>query len=197
MKYDTLIIDAGHGGESLGIYTTAGKRSPEPPPKGIYEGVFNRVFAQVLVEEAEKKGFKTVNLVGNSVINIRLKDRVDTEKMFYNDKTLFISIHVNAIGPRWQDKAAGMRVLYKSAEGKRVAQAIQKSVRCSSKRIGGWSVLSRERNNLYVLRKTKSPAVLIELGFMDNMSDLNYLISHKRETARVILEGIEAYNNDN
>jgi N-acetylmuramoyl-L-alanine amidase len=46
--------------------------------------------------------------------------------------------------------------------------------------------------NLYILRESKTPAILLELGFMNNENERNYLASEKgqTETAEKILSVI-------
>ena len=180
-KYKRLIVDAGHGGYALGIYTTAGKRSPEPPPVGIYEGEFNRRFASRLCELAEEEGFEVVNLIGNTVCNVKLGTRCETEHLFHTDDSLFISIHVNAIGDVWQERAAGLRVMYHSNSGREVAESIARE----------FNAVTVRRDDLYVLKNTKSTAVLVELGFMDNKTDLTHVTENIDKYCNYIIRGIK------
>ena len=45
-------------------------------------------------------------------------------------------------------------------------------------------------SSYYVLRKTKMPGVLIELGFIDNQKDNQLLDKHKKAYAKAIAKGI-------
>ena len=49
------------------------------------------------------------------------------------------------------------------------------------------------RTNLYVLRKTAMPAVLVELGFITNQSDADLMASNPALFARGIYEGLNDY----
>ncbi len=190
--FKRLIIDAGHGGEALGIYTTAGKRSPEPPPHGIYEGVLNREIANYFCKVAENRGFEVVNLIGNSICQITLKTRCETEHKFYNDESAFISFHNNAIGDVWQTRASGTRIMYKPTSTRAVELA--ERIHDSMTRDGLQCKLVT-RNDLYVLNKTRSPAILIEVGFMDNRKDLAYVQSNYPTIISSIIRGIQNDNN--
>ena len=51
----------------------------------------------------------------------------------------------------------------------------------------------KTRTNLYVLRRTNMPAVLVELGFMTNQGDLNLMQERPDLFAEGIYRGIVAY----
>ena len=51
----------------------------------------------------------------------------------------------------------------------------------------------KTRTNLYVLRRTAMPAVLVELGFMTNRGDLDLMVSRPDLFAEGIYDGIVAY----
>ena len=51
----------------------------------------------------------------------------------------------------------------------------------------------KERSNLGVLKYTNMPAVLVEIGFIDNESDHEVLINHKDDIARAIARGVTDY----
>lgn len=190
-KVIRIIVDAGHGGEALGCYVTPGKRSPEPPPVGVYEGVLNRWFARKFCEVAKAKGHEAVNLVGDAVIDISLKDRCKTEALFANKNSVFISFHNNALGNIWQDQATGPRVLYKSNKARKLAVKVAQELSAKAVAIKGWRSIYRQRKYLYVLKKTKSPALLIELSFMDNKEDVAYFQANVNDYIDSILKGLE------
>ena len=50
-----------------------------------------------------------------------------------------------------------------------------------------------ERPGLYVLRKTRMPAVLVEMGFISNKADNALFEDNKEEYARLIAEAILTY----
>lgn len=58
---------------------------------------------------------------------------------------------------------------------------------------------SENGGHILILRKATVPSILIECGYMDNPSDLKYLLDDKNEDyiARLILEGIRRYATQN
>ena len=76
---------------------------------------------------------------------------------------LVISFHLNA----YDGKANGVEVLYYDQQ----SLAAKVSARLS-KDIGWSNRGAKKRTDLYVLKETKAPAILIELGFIDNESDM-------------------------
>ncbi|WP_259418273.1 N-acetylmuramoyl-L-alanine amidase [Bacillus toyonensis] len=76
---------------------------------------------------------------------------------------LVISFHLNA----YNGSANGVEVCYydQQALAARVSAQLSKDI--------GWSNRgAKQRTDLYVLNSTKAPAILIELGFIDNESDM-------------------------
>ncbi|EOO36955.1 N-acetylmuramoyl-L-alanine amidase [Bacillus cereus VD133] len=76
---------------------------------------------------------------------------------------LVISIHLNA----YNGTANGVEVCYydQQALAAKVSAQLSKDI--------GWSNRgAKERKELYVLANTKAPAILIELGFIDNDADM-------------------------
>lgn len=76
---------------------------------------------------------------------------------------LVISFHLNA----YNTQANGVEVLYYDQQ----ALAAKVSAQLS-KDIGWYNRGAKQRTDLYVLNSTKAPAILIELGFIDNDSDM-------------------------
>ncbi|PEO87336.1 N-acetylmuramoyl-L-alanine amidase [Bacillus wiedmannii] len=80
-----------------------------------------------------------------------------------HDVDLVISFHLNA----YDGKANGVEVCYydQQALAAKVSAQLSKDI--------GWSNRgAKKRTDLYVLNETKAPAILIELGFIDNDTDM-------------------------
>lgn len=94
---------------------------------------------------------------------------------------LFVSCHVNAYET---DKAKGCEVEYTSDSGKVYADRI-----CSELAALGFTNRgSQLRPNLYVLKYTNAPAILIEPFFCDNKDDCN--LYDPKNIANAIIKGI-------
>ncbi|MBO1582261.1 N-acetylmuramoyl-L-alanine amidase [Bacillus sp. XF8] len=80
-----------------------------------------------------------------------------------HDVDLVISFHLNS----FNTSANGVEVLY--YDQKDLAAKISSQL---SQDIGWYNRGAKKRTDLYVLKNTKAPAILIELGFIDNDADM-------------------------
>lgn len=103
---------------------------------------------------------------------------------------LFISIHCNALN----GEAAGTETYAYDAgddsDGAKLAQCIQNQI------IGSFDLVDRGTKSgpkLLVLRYTDMPAVLVELGFIDNEHDVELLRDKRDDFARAIARGVTDY----
>lgn len=76
---------------------------------------------------------------------------------------LVVSIHLNA----YNTTANGVEVLYYDQQA--LAAKVSKQL---ADDIGWYNRGAKQRTDLYVLAKTSAPAILLELGFIDNESDM-------------------------
>lgn len=103
----------------------------------------------------------------------------------------FVSIHRN-LNPFGCGVETWTRADY-SKESNALAEAIQKRmVKVGVQQNRGVKHGTQESasSSYYVLRKTKMPGVLIELGFIDNQKDNQLLDKHKKAYAKAIAKGI-------
>ena len=101
---------------------------------------------------------------------------------------LFVSIHCNA----YNASAKGTETLvYRlGTQGAVLAEAVQRKIVST---LGTLDRGLKERPGLCVLRSTDMPAILVELAFIDEVSD-NALLAHKQDKfAQAIVEGICDY----
>ncbi len=156
-----LCFDYGHGGSD---------------PGGVYKGrkeaddVLNlgRAVAAVL-----RRHGVIIDETRAADVSVSLKARCDFENKGSFD--YFISFHRNAFKP---ETAAGVETytyLNPSAKSKGLAEKIQ-----SALVEVGFANREVKEANFHVLRETKAPAVLIEIGFIDNSQD-NALFDGKRD----------------
>ena len=126
--------------------------------------------------------------LGNSNAS-SLRARVDEANSWGAD--YFISIHTNASS---QKTANGTEVLVYT-EPSRAADLAEEILRRVTEITGLNSRGVKERPGLYVLRKTKMPAVLVELGFITNPSDAIKMRDNPGLFAQGIYRGLLDYLN--
>ena len=116
-----------------------------------------------------------------------LRIRVDEANAFGAD--YFVSLHTNA---STNSAVSGSEVLVYSEPS--VASALGEDILIWLNRITGLKNRGIvERPGLYVLRKTKMPAVLVEMGFISNSRDANLMNSSPELFAEGIYNGILQY----
>lgn len=154
-----LCLDYGHGGNDPGAVYKGRKEAEDVLSLG-------RSVAKVL------KRHGVVDETRTGDVSVSLKERSDFENRGIYD--YFISFHRNAFKP---ETAAGVETytyLNPSAKSKELAEKIQNAL------VGvGFANRGVKEANFHVLRETKAPAVLIEIGFIDNSHD-NALFDSKR-----------------
>ena len=105
-------------------------------------------------------------------VNLGLKERVDFANK--GDYDYSISFHRNAFKPEVANGAETFIHPQASPKARKLAEEIQKGlVTCGFRNHGVKTA------DFYVLRRTKMPAVLIEIGFIDNSGE-NELFDFKR-----------------
>jgi len=156
-----LCFDYGHGGNDPGAVYKGRKEADDVLSLG-------RAVAAVLIRHGV-----IVDETRTSDVSLSLKARCDFENSGAYD--YFISFHRNAFKP---ETAAGVETytyLNPSAKSKEMAEKIQNAL------VGvGFADRGVKEANFHVLRETKAPAVLIEIGFIDNSQD-NALFDAKRD----------------
>ena len=162
-----LIFDYGHGGTDPGAMYKGRKEADDV--LSIGKSVATEVRRHGVTLDETRTTDKTVTL--------RERSNLENRKKY----DYFISFHRNAFQP---EKAKGVETfLYTTggAQAKQLAERIQKELVAV-----GFANRGVKRANFHVLRETKAPAVLIEIGFIDNTAD-NQLFDKKRKQ---IVEGI-------
>lgn len=123
-----------------------------------------------------------------------LKARVELANRLNAD--LFISIHCNGAA---NPAACGHEVFWhkNSAKGEKLARLVNAYMSEAfpvMKNRGAKADTTLHENGLYVLRYTRMPAVLIELGFLSNPDDENWLATHSFQwlMAESIADAVQA-----
>ncbi|UHO39103.1 N-acetylmuramoyl-L-alanine amidase [Chryseobacterium capnotolerans] len=150
-----IVIDAGHGGNDHGA--VFGQFSEKDITLSI---------AKEIQKLSGKQDPYEVILIRNEDTYPSLSER--TLQINKLNPEMVISLHVNT-SPQEETVKHGTEIYVQNSEdSKKLAGKIYKKF--SVRKI-------EERNNLHILRETKAPAVLVELGFINNSSDRAYITS--------------------
>lgn len=171
----TICIDPGHGGKDPGA--TGG---------GVQEKAVALNVAKKISAFLEVQGC-TVMLTRETDVFIELSDRARMANAAKAD--LFVSIHCNSV--EGNARATGMEVYHythASEASKHAARAIYDKLLP----VSGLRGRGVKADNFAVLRETKMPAVLIELGFISNPDDCRKLTDSawQDDAAQAIADGI-------
>lgn len=174
--------------------------------KGTHDSIehmLNVYIATFVKEILEAKNCKVV-LYDNPA----LSNNAEITQVYTRSNALkpdaFVSIHNNAVGSSGWKKmgctASGSVALYysKCTEGKKLASIIAKKLEAYRKAAGG---PDNRRGNILntssvaVLSKAlpSIPATLLEVCFYDNIDDLLFTVTHAKEIAEQISDGIIEY----
>ena len=153
---------------------------------GMQENIIAKSVADLLESELEQTGFEVENFQSSNLYAI-------TDKANLSNADIFISIHCNAAN----GTAQGTETFYceGSAKGKKIASAVQKNIVTTLNTInrGVKDDTQTQYSRIHVLRKTKMPAILIELAFIDNKNDANLLQNYQWRFANATAKGIAEY----
>ncbi|WP_404356553.1 N-acetylmuramoyl-L-alanine amidase [Cytobacillus firmus] len=178
LNQQMIVIDPGHGGKDPGAvgYGLKEKDVVLSTSLKLKSYLSRTPFQYKLTRETDKF--------------IELSDRVAFAKQA--NANVFISVHANA----YNGSANGTETYYyasnnSSADSKILASKIQ------GRLVTAWKLYDRgiKHGNFHVLRENTMPAVLVELGFIDNKTDNAKLASDawRREAAKAIYWGILDY----
>jgi N-acetylmuramoyl-L-alanine amidase len=173
-----VAIDPGHGGADPGAVGINGLQE-----KGVVFSVSSQVAQQL-----RRKGINAV-LTRTGDQEIDLAPRVATAARVKAD--LFVSIHANSISLSRPDINGLETYYYASAQGRRLARAIHNRILRST----NMTDKGVRQARFYVIRHTKMPAVLVEIGFVTGSQDAARLASPAGRTqlAEAIAQGIIDY----
>lgn len=167
------ILDAGHGGihPDLGHYVTQGKRSPRfDDGRILYEGVENRRKVAAIMELMKARNLEAV-AIGHDWQDSSLSSRVrEANQINQVQQSIYISIHSDAYGKGWTSPSGvGVYHFQGSTQSAKIAKYFRQELTCNFDGIALDRKIKEAR--FYVLRHTKMPAVLLELGFHSNKEE--------------------------
>jgi N-acetylmuramoyl-L-alanine amidase len=151
--------------------------SPEFPR----EDSLTKTVAKKLHALLKANGHTTYDVTPASASSVSASLRARCDKANATDADYFLSIHFNC----FNHDAHGTEQFAMSEKGRRFAQLIQNKLSA----LGFTNRGVKDGSHLYVVRNTNMPAVLAEVCFCDNRSDMRKFDADA--AARAIMEAIE------
>lgn len=177
-----LVLDAGHGGKDGAGSALDGQKEKD----------LNLRAVKILQEEATKRGIKII-LTRSTDQFLSLRDRLPK-----GEATAFISIHHNVTQVDAPVPFDGIEVyVSKQNSNIKLAEDLGAGILNKLKQLNGMEVRDSLKNgSLFLLRESKAPAVLIELGNISDSKTLNYINQEKniRRISNLILDGFVAFS---
>ncbi|WP_445432507.1 N-acetylmuramoyl-L-alanine amidase family protein [Chryseobacterium indoltheticum] len=158
-----IVIDVGHGGNDFGATMN-----------GISEKDMVLNIAKQIKKASDKDGTYDVILTRTDDTSTTLTER--TEQINKLNPEMVISLHINRT-PEKNTAKSGYEIFVQNTEkSKNLAEKL-------SAKLGECSI---KEENLHILRNSKSSAVLVELGYINNIKEREYMNSSEgqREIAQ-------------
>ena len=182
-----IVLDPGHGGSDPGAIG----------PTGLQEKQVTLPIAEYLKSILEAKGAKViltrttdVDVYGPHASGVdELQARVNVANG--NQADAFISIHINSFS---NPNVGGIATYYfdGSDQSKKLASSVQEQIAEHSGFNGDRGI---QPGNLYVLRHSLMPSILVELGFISNPKEEGNLKESEtqKDFANELAKGLELY----
>ena len=189
-----IIVDPGHGGEDGGTVSS----------RGVNEKKINLEISEKLKKIFELCGYRTIMtreedklIYDGAPKTIREKKVSDLRNRLNfsenNPDGIFLSVHQNYFT---ESKYWGTQVFYSgnNEDSKLIAENIQKSARNNIQN-DNYRKIKKSGKEIFLLHNIKSPAVMVECGFMSNPSEALKLEdnSYQIKMALSIIDGINNY----
>jgi N-acetylmuramoyl-L-alanine amidase len=175
---NVIIIDAGHGGKDPGAIG----------PSETKEKDINLEVTKLLSILLDYRGH-SVKLTRTEDIYPTWEERVESDK-----DDLYISIHCNSAP---NESAQGIETFHypSSKQGQELASHIQNNLIALTNRTNR----GVKAANFCVLKETRCPAVLAELGFISNEEEERLLrdFDYQLKCAVAIIKAVESYQKSN
>ncbi|WP_181186165.1 N-acetylmuramoyl-L-alanine amidase [Alkalicoccus urumqiensis] len=173
----TIMIDAGHGGSDPGAVAN-----------GLREKDIN-LDVSLRLERKLKDAGANVLMTRRSDVFPSLRDRVNMANNAMPD--IFISVHANAATPAAKGIETFYDTRYWAGDSKKLADDLQSSML----RELGSTNRGVKTAGFYVIKNTKVPSALVELGFLTNSQEAARMrtSSFRESAADSLYKGIVSY----
>ncbi len=191
-----ILIDPGHGGQDGGAVCN-GVLEKEIN-LSISEDTFDLIRLLGFDAEMTRKDDNFVSDQGKSVKDRKINDMKARLEMYNSDKNnVVISIHQNKFT---DGKAKGSQIFYSpnNDNSKPLAQSIKYSIN-SLLQTGNDRECKAAGKDIYLLKNTKQPAVIVECGFISNFEECQKLknTDYQKQLSFAITTGLLDYYNTN
>ena len=175
----SVVIDPGHGGPDPGAIGIGGIRETDV----VLE------VSKIVKKLLSDKGIK-VRLTRKNEVDLNLPRRVSIANN--SDADIFVSIHANASRGKRRDINGLETFYFRGWRGRLLARRIQKQILRVSP---GSPDRGVKQGRYYVIKNTRMPAVLVEIGFLTGRLDARRLekTAHRKRMAYAIAKGILEY----
>lgn len=172
-KRRVIVLDPGHGGNDVGAVGVG----------GLKEAEVNLLLAHMVKARLEHSYKILMTRIGDQTVALTARCNVANTE----NAELFVSLHCNAAP---NVLACGTETFYVSQQAKLLAEVVHAGLVELGFRDRGV-----KHNRFYVLRNTKMPAVLIEVGFITNIEDASKLVSvdFLNKVADAIAQAVHQY----
>lgn len=186
IKRKLVLIGAGHGGHDSGAVSG-----------GAQEKDINLDVTTALALCLANRGHEVMQIREFDVFK-SLSERLDMIAKY--KPAAFVSIHCNALDDDPETAhderkyAHGFEVFYRDEYDKPLAKAVHHYLTRTGLRDRGiLRDVDRLGKRLTVLNDYKTPAVLVELGFLTHSQDRKYVLHHKQAMAELIGYGVHDF----
>lgn len=193
----TFILDPGHGGIIDNTPVTPGKRYQHPDRPLFVEGVWNRLLSAAIVKKGIESCCRSRHTEPSIICpyhnsaDIPLSTRVSEYNRILPAGVL--SIHCNAA--QYPNSGTGIEIWIPPLGHPylprclQLSQLVQKTLRGFPLKFRG----IKQSSALYILRNTRAPVALLECGFMDNLTDHDFLVDSVQAYADALYSAITEY----
>lgn len=197
-----ILIDNGHGSD------TKGKHSPDNPPS-LREPFWARRCTERLKAALETEGMEVIMVtpeLTDTPLTKRVKRINDACAKYGTSDCVLISVHNNAAGSdgKWHDARGFSVYVSKNASVKSKELAATFTDMAKSRGLTGnrsipscmyWTWPLTKKADIYILSKSRCPAVLTENLFQDNQADVDFLNSEEgmKQLVKLHVDAIRKY----
>ena len=176
----TIMLDPGHGGEDPGAETNDGT---------VLEKTLTLQTAEAVKKKLESNGYNVLmTRSGDDFVTLSRIDKKSNE----SKADAFVSFHYDSSGN--PNEGSGTTTFYRHDSGRPLAQAVNDQIA---------SILPLDNRGFakydyQVLRENERPAILLELGYINNDTDAAYAQSDKyhKKVAQAVNDGLNTYINE-